>query len=236
MNESNSNFTNAIHLTASITSAVCLVVITLILLLLIFYKAYNSTLQRLLLYLTIFTVIQEVSMTAGYATEIEYNGHETVCDMINIVWEWSTIVGYLLTLAIIVFLPYKVYEQFKGDSFPRLSRSRCFHVVVECLFIFIVLLLPLIFVLPWASFGQAYMKSDDNCTKFNSVVVGIINTIDLFEWNFCDHNSTICCILLLGLQVQGNKSNTWSNTCLSGVLCCIYRNCTGTQHCNNIQV
>ena len=115
-------------------------------------------------------------MTAGYATEIEYTGHETVCDMINIVWEWSTTVGYILTLAIIVFLPYKVYEQFKGDPFPRLSRPMCFCVAIESLFIFVVLVFPFTFVLPWASFGQ---KPDDNCTKFNSVVVSIINFIDL---------------------------------------------------------
>ena len=80
-------------------------------------------------------------MTAGYATEIEYTGHETVCNMINIVWEWSNTVGYLLTLAIIVFLPYKVYEQFKGDPFPRLSRPMCFCVAMESFFIFVVLVL-----------------------------------------------------------------------------------------------
>ena len=140
---------NSVHLTGSIVSTLSLAVITLILLLLIFYKTYNSTLQRLLLYLTITTVIQKVWVTAGYTTQFEYSGHETFCDMINIVWQWSTTVGYLLTLAMIVYLPYKIYQQFKGDPFPRLSRSKSCHVALECLFIFIVLVLPLAYILPF---------------------------------------------------------------------------------------
>ena len=139
------------RLTGSITSAVCLVVITSILLLLIFHKAYTSTLQRLLLYLTITTVIQEACETVGYYTiRFEYGEHETFCDMINTVRQWNDTVGYLLTLGIIVFLPYKVYEQFKGDPFPRLLRSKCCHISAECLFIFVVLVFPLTYIHPWA--------------------------------------------------------------------------------------
>ena len=63
----------------------------------------------------IFAVIQEACMTAGYTTQFEYNEHEIFCDMISIVWQWSTTVGYLLTLVMIVYLPYKVYKQFRGD-------------------------------------------------------------------------------------------------------------------------
>ena len=97
---------NYVRLTGSIVSTLCLAVITLILLLLIFYKTHTSTMQRLLLYLTIIAVIQEVWVTAGYTTQFEYSGHEVFCDMINIVWQWSTTVGYLLTLVMIVYLPY----------------------------------------------------------------------------------------------------------------------------------
>ena len=144
MDEPNSNFIGTIRLTGSTAATMCLVVITLLFLLLIFHKAYTSTLQRLLLYLMIFTAIQEVCMTAGYATRF---GHEPFCDMINIVWQWSD-VAYILTLGIIVFLPYKICEQLKGDPFPRLSRSRCCRVTAECIFVFIVLVLPFTYILP----------------------------------------------------------------------------------------
>ena len=140
---------NYVRLTGNIVSTLCLAVITLILLLLIFYKTYTSTMQRLLLYLTIIAVIQEVWVTAGYTTQFEYSEHEIFCDMINIVWQWSDTVGYLLTLVMIVYLPYKIYEQLNGDPFPRLSRSKCCRVALECLFIFIVLVLPLTYILPF---------------------------------------------------------------------------------------
>ena len=194
MDESNSTLT--IRLTGSIASTLCLAVITLILLLLIFHKAYTSTLQRLLLYLMIFAVIQEACMTAGYTTQFEYSEHEIFCDMISIVWQWSTTVGYLLTLVMIVYLPYKVYKQFRGDPFPRLSTSNCCRIAMECFFIFIVLAFPLTYTLPFANCGYLLLQPQlcrislkdhfanqvgENCTNqliILSLVPGIVSFID----------------------------------------------------------
>ena len=177
-----------ISLPGRIVSPVCLVVIALILLLLIFHKAYTSTLQRLFLYLSIFTVIQEACMTLGYATQFEYSEHKKFCDAMNIFWQWSNAVGYLLTLAIIVFLPYKIYERFKGDPFPRLSRSKCCRIALECLFIFIVLVLPLAYILPFVDCGYHLLlcrvsltsiyHMTKNCTILTSLVPSIVPAID----------------------------------------------------------
>ena len=164
----------AIRLTGSITSTVCLAVTSLILLLLIFHKAYTSTLQRLLLYLTITTVIQEACLTVGYATQFEYSGHEPFCDVISSVWRWSDTVGYLLTLVMIVYLPYKIYEKFKGDPFPRLSKSKCCREVMECFFIFIVLALPLAYILPFIHCGY-YLPQPQLCNM--SLIDQVINLI-----------------------------------------------------------
>ena len=184
-----------VSLPGRIVSPVCLLVIILILLLLIFYKTYTSTLQRLLLYLTIVTVIQEACLTVGYATQFEYSGHKKFCDAMSIFWQWSNSVGYLLTLAMIVFLPYKIYERFKGDPFPRLSRSKCLRVALECLFIFLVLMLPLTYTLPFilafahcGYFELCRMSSIGNCTIDQIVVaslplgyiVGLIDFIGAF--------------------------------------------------------
>ena len=193
MDALNSSLTGTIRLTESIAATVCLVVISLILLLLIFHKTYTSTLQRLLLYLMVFTVIQEACVTAGYAAQFEYSGHKMFCDMINFVWQWSDTVGYLLTFAMIVYLPYKVYERFKGDPFPRLSRSKCFRVALECLFIFIVLVLPLTYILPFIHCGyyplQAQLCIDQVLNDvgeycgyhlfISTLVLSIVSFIDL---------------------------------------------------------
>ena len=182
MNEPNfllncSNFTlqqfQHINLCRSIASAVCLVVITLILLLLIFYKAHTSTLQRLFLYLTIVTVIQEACITMNVEHQFQYNGQETFCEWIGIVSQWTGTMVYLVTLGIIIYLVYKVCEQFKKDSFPRLLRSKYFRVVMECFFVIIVLMIPLTFLwVPYIhhDFGLAgawcWMRTiNDNCTS-----------------------------------------------------------------------
>ena len=161
------NSTGAIRLTGSIAAAVCLVVTTSILLLLIFHKAYTSTLQRLLLYLMIFSVIQEACLLVGYATQFEYSGHEPFCNMINTVWQWSDTVGYVLTFCIIVFLSYKICKQFKGKPVPRLSRSKCCRVASECFFIFIVLVLPFAYILPLLPLA--------NCSLFKIPQLCIMN-------------------------------------------------------------
>ena len=89
----------------------------MIILLLKFYKAYTSTLQRLFLYLTIVTVIQEACITMNVEHQFQYNGQETFCEWIRIVSQWTGMMVYLVTLGIIIYLLYKVYEQFK-KHFP----------------------------------------------------------------------------------------------------------------------
>ena len=164
-----------IKLTGSITSAVCLVVISLLFLLLIFHKAYTSTLQRLLLYLMIFSVIQETCLSVGYATQFEYNGHKPFCNMINIVWQWSYTVAYVLTFCIIVFLSYKVCKQLKGNPVPRLSRSKCFRVALECFFIFIVLVLPFAYILPLLPFANCSSFTFPQLCKKHMTIKKLIN-------------------------------------------------------------
>ena len=168
------NSTGAFRLTGSIAAAVCLVVTTSILLLLIFHKAYTSTLQRLLLYLMIFSVIQEACLTVGYATQFEYSGHESFCNMINIVWQWSDTVAYVLTFCIIVFLSYKVCKQLKGNPVPRLSRSKCFRVALECFFIFVVLVLPFAYILPLLPFANCSSFTFPQFCKMNMTVEKLI--------------------------------------------------------------
>ena len=161
-----------IYLTGTTSSATCLLVITLILLLLIFYKAcIKSAMQRLFLYLTIMTVIQEV---CSMILNIErYTG--TLCEGISFVSRCCVTVVYLLIFGMFVYLLYKIYEQFKGEPFPRLSRSKCCRVTLECLFIIIVL----VFTIIWASLSDFGIRCrvtpgtvNDNCTP-----VGYINHV-----------------------------------------------------------
>ena len=172
LNCSNLNLTEAqvtsICVSRSTASALCLVVISLILLLLIFHKAHNSTLQRLFLYLTVMTTIQEAcSMTLGIELHFESRGNQTFCGVVNFLAQTAALVVYFLTFGIFIYLPYMVYEQF--SRFPRHqpSRSKCYHVAMECLFIFISVATPLtaIWVVDYRDFGAwCWLRTiNDNC-------------------------------------------------------------------------
>ena len=107
LNCSNLNLTEAqvtsICVSRSTASALCLVVISLILLLLIFHKAHNSTLQRLFLYLTVMTTIQEAcSMTLGIELHFESRGNQTFCGVVNFLAQTAALVVYFLTFGIFI--------------------------------------------------------------------------------------------------------------------------------------
>ena len=147
--------------------------LTSILLLVVFYKTYKTTLQQLFLCLTITTVIQEAWTMIGFATQFECSGSMTM-----VIAQWM----YLLSFGIIVFLAYKIYEQFRRDPFPKLSRSKCCRVAAECVFDFIVLVPSFIYMWTFFSFfGQWCSKMpgtielDGNCTasviNFSSVLL-----------------------------------------------------------------
>ena len=160
-----------IHLSVSISSAVCLLLITFVFLLLIFYKAYTTTLQRLFIYLTITTVIQEASMTMEFEHQFKYSGQETFCKCITLISEWTNTMAYGFTLGIIVYLLYKFHEQIRRELFSRLLKSKCFRVSMECLFIFIVLMFPLNFLWVFYSDTGDWCKNrtvGDNCTTVDS--------------------------------------------------------------------
>lgn len=171
----------------------------MILLLFIFYKTYKTTLQRLFLYLTITTVIQEAWMMIGFATQVKCSGFITM-----VIAQWM----YLLSFGKIVFLPYKIYEQFRGDPFPRLSRSKCCRVALECLFIFHVLVPSFIYAWAFCSFSRQWcirmpgaIELDGNC------MASVIN----FSGGFLMATMFNYCVLI-GMFII---------TILSAVFCCL---------------
>lgn len=77
------NFTNQqlkhINLARSLTGVLCMVVATLILVALIFYKAYKSVLQRLFLYITAATVIGEGAFSLAIEHQFFFTILKTQC-------------------------------------------------------------------------------------------------------------------------------------------------------------
>ena len=109
------NFTVAqlktINLARGLTGAISLVMVSLILLFLIFYKAYRSALQRLLVYLTMVTCLHDISFVLQIEHQFEYNGQNKFCAFIGFFDTWTSTVLYLFILQINLFLVYTVHKQ-----------------------------------------------------------------------------------------------------------------------------
>ena len=58
---------------------ICVVIVTLILLLLLCYKAYSTTFQRLYLYVTIATLFSEIVKALGIEHQFQYETQAQVC-------------------------------------------------------------------------------------------------------------------------------------------------------------
>ena len=120
-----------LNLARGITAAVSLLTVTMILLFLVLYKAYTTTLQRLFVHLTIVICLHDVSFVLQIEHQFQYQGQEKFCAFIGFFDMWTGTVVYNFIIEINVFLVYTIYRQLRGDPFPRLSNSRCLWLSLE---------------------------------------------------------------------------------------------------------
>lgn len=141
-----SNFTahqsRVLNLTRSVTASVCLVVILLIIVLLFFYRAYESTLQRLFFYLSTVTLIYEIANVLQMEHLWQYHQQKKLCAYLGFCDQWTVAMVYLSTIQINIFLMYKVYEQFRGALCPSISHSQRCRIVLEICSVLCVVLIP----------------------------------------------------------------------------------------------
>ena len=139
-----------IDLAKSISGAISLVVVTLILFFLVFYKAYSSTLQRLFFHLTIMTCLHDVSFVIQIEHLFQYSGQKQFCEFVGFLDMWASTMVYNFIIGINVFLVYTIYRQLRGDPFTRLTNSKYPRIILECFFTLLMIFLPLTYL--WLPF------------------------------------------------------------------------------------
>jgi len=140
----------ALNLARGIAGAVSLLTVTLILLFLVLYKAYKTTLQRLFVQLTIVTCLHDFSFVLQIEHQFQYHGQEQFCAFVGFLDMWTSTMVYTFIIGINVFLVYTIYRQLRGDPFSRLSNSRYLRLIVECSFTLLMTFLPLTYL--WLPF------------------------------------------------------------------------------------
>jgi len=126
--------------------------VTVILLFLVLYKAYTTTLQRLFVHLTIVTCLRDVNYVFQIEHQFEYYGQEQFCAFVGFFDLWTASMVYIFIIGINVFLVFTVYRQLQGDPFSSLSNSKYLRLTLECLFTLLMIFLPLTYL--WLPFTK----------------------------------------------------------------------------------
>jgi len=100
-----------INLARGISGAILLLTVASILLFLVLYKAYTSTLQRLLVHLTIVTCLHDVSFVLQLEHQFEYYGQKQFCAFVGFLDMWTSTMVHNFIIGINVFIVYTVYKQ-----------------------------------------------------------------------------------------------------------------------------
>ena len=141
-----------LNLTRGISGAVSLVTLTLIILFLVFYKAYTTTLQRLFFHLTVVTCLRDVSFVIQIEHQFEYRGQKQFCAFVGFFDLWTGAMVYNFIIGINIFIVYTVYKQFRSDPFSRLSISKLPRLMLECTFTLLMVFFPLTYL--WLPFTK----------------------------------------------------------------------------------
>ena len=176
-----SNFTEKQFLRLAIareaTAAACFFACLLTLVLIIFFRLFNSVLQRLFLYLTCSTLFYLIVLIleGEHIFYYPYHGQKQVCEAVGFLAQWAASMEVLFTFGITLFLNIKVVqEQARGESLPHLAKK--WRWILECSFLLICAFLPL--TVDWLPFdhhtyGLAgawcwIMSVDVNCTDIGT--------------------------------------------------------------------
>ena len=113
-----------LNLARSLSGVTCLIIVTLILLLLIFYKAYKTTLQRLFLYITTMTALEEIAFSLAIEHQFDYPKQTVICMFVGFLLEWTVSITNYLILCKIFFLLYVVCSNLRGSPLKCTSPAK----------------------------------------------------------------------------------------------------------------
>ena len=146
------NFTSqqlkSFNLAMGITGTVCLLMSFVILVLLLcLFKAYKSTMQRLVLYNAVLTILYQLGNVLQLEHQFSYRGQDIVCAILGGFYMYIANVTFTFAAVIITYLLYLVLKLFITGS---LSQSKWNSYYVESVCIAVAFTLPLTFL--WTPF------------------------------------------------------------------------------------
>ena len=169
----------SLNLSISIAGGVCFFISVLIIALLIFYKAYQTLLQRLFVYLMVATALRELSLLSLIEHYFYYAGQEEMCIAVAYFNHWTVALALVFTMGILIYMFYLVRRLSKGKTLAASSgntHSNCRRNCLEFLYVFLLVVVTFVYgAEPYirGSYGLAgawcwIVSLDDNCKRTES--------------------------------------------------------------------
>ncbi len=129
------------NLISVVCSATSFLLLLVFLALLVLYRAYRTTLQRLFLYFTIATALD--AMVTILNIELRFDVNPRLCGWIGFGEEWMSNLTELFNLAFTFYLITTAYQRFKGRELTCLGGCRKHPVLTETVSVFAIIIFPL---------------------------------------------------------------------------------------------
>lgn len=131
------------NLSRGVTAAVCVLILTILLVALCLSKAYISVVQRLFLYLITATLACEVCLAATLEHQFQYRHQSKVCSALGFATHWSTTIVILCALGVIAYTILLVCISTKCNRLSSVTLSMKKRLILESLYLVLVIFLPL---------------------------------------------------------------------------------------------
>ena len=208
----------------TISSAICLSLLVLLLGLLVLYKAYKTTLQRLFLQYT--TAVAITNVVRVLNVELQFDVNKNFCNWLALLEQWWVMTVQLLALSLVIYLSYETCQKLRSRPlFPCYKNvSKRSAILIEVLYTSLAVLLPLVYVwMPMKHHKYGLAQSlcwsvtyDINCNivergklYFNTHEI-IIFTLDIIVTL-----SVLVMIVMFHLKIfknQQNRESKYNNT------------------------
>ena len=131
------------NLAMGISGAVCLLLSFVILACLLFLRAYKTTMQRLIVYNAVLTILYQLGNVLQLEHQFNYKGQDVVCALLGGFYMYIANVTFTFAAVIITYLLYLVLKLYNTGSLSQSKRSSC---LIESLCIVVAFTLPFTFL------------------------------------------------------------------------------------------
>ena len=119
------------NISRCVSAMICTLITLIVLLVLIFKRAYKTTLQRLFLYLTTVVLLQLIFISMNIELQFDFEQKESICTTLAFFTAWTAASTYLLAMVITLNLLYTMCRKMRGYNTYMLIQSFLWKKVLK---------------------------------------------------------------------------------------------------------